>query len=271
MTDVAHGILALAADGSFTYTPTGDYTGDDSFTYTANDGTAESNLATVSLTVGPAPVDPTPDPSATPAPSVDPTPSADPTPAPSTEPSVAPSAEPTAMPSPTAASRATGLQGAEALEFGASIAAENALPGNPPSEWDVSGAGDLSIQGFATDISVNRGETIDFKIDTTATAYDIKIYRLGYYRGNGARLVAYDLGGHGHQSAGMPHVCHRDWRRVDHQRQAARLRQLVASRRAGRCRPTRSRASTSPGRPAPTTAAPATSRSSSGTTPATPT
>ena len=39
------------------------------------------------------------------------------------------------------------------------IVAENALPGNPASEWDISGPGDASIQGFATDISVNRGET----------------------------------------------------------------------------------------------------------------
>ncbi len=70
------------------------------------------------------------------------------------------------------------------------IVAENCLTGNPPSEWDVSGAGDETIQGFATDISVNRGGTIDFKINTTAPSYSIPIYRLGYYGGNGARLVA---------------------------------------------------------------------------------
>jgi hypothetical protein len=34
------------------------------------------------------------------------------------------------------------------------------------SEWDVSGAGDPSIQGFATDISVNKGETVSFKVKT---------------------------------------------------------------------------------------------------------
>ena len=37
------------------------------------------------------------------------------------------------------------------------IPAENQLPGNPPSEWDVSGSGDSTIQGFATDMSVNKG------------------------------------------------------------------------------------------------------------------
>ncbi len=51
------------------------------------------------------------------------------------------------------------------------IVAENCLPGSPSSEWQVSGAGDPSIQGFATDISVNRGQTVRFKIDTDASAY----------------------------------------------------------------------------------------------------
>lgn len=74
------------------------------------------------------------------------------------------------------------------------IVTENALPGNPKSEWDISGAGDLSIQGFATDISVNKGGTIRFKIDVNGGgSYTIKIYRLGYYQGNGARLIE-DLG-----------------------------------------------------------------------------
>src|SRR5438132_8371556 len=34
------------------------------------------------------------------------------------------------------------------------IVCENQLTGNPKSEWDVSGSGDATIQGFATDISV---------------------------------------------------------------------------------------------------------------------
>jgi len=70
------------------------------------------------------------------------------------------------------------------------IVAENCLPGNPSSEWDISGAGDPSIQGFATDISVERGATIGFKIKTDAADYRIDIYRLGYYAGLGARKVA---------------------------------------------------------------------------------
>ncbi len=47
----ANGVVTLAADGSFTYVPNADYFGPDSFTYVANDGQADSNVATVSLTV----------------------------------------------------------------------------------------------------------------------------------------------------------------------------------------------------------------------------
>ena len=70
------------------------------------------------------------------------------------------------------------------------IVVENAKPGNPSSEWDIAGAGDSSIQGFATDISVNKGETIRFKVKTNATNYRLDIYRLGYYGGLGARFIA---------------------------------------------------------------------------------
>ncbi len=70
------------------------------------------------------------------------------------------------------------------------IVAENCLPGTAASVWDVSGAGDSSIQGFATDISVDQGQTVQFKVDTPSPDYRLDIYRLGYYGGAGARLVA---------------------------------------------------------------------------------
>ena len=70
------------------------------------------------------------------------------------------------------------------------IVAENKLTGAPASQWDISGAGDLGIQGFAADISVNQGQTVSLKInDTNRDPYRIDIYRMGYYQGNGARLV----------------------------------------------------------------------------------
>lgn len=70
------------------------------------------------------------------------------------------------------------------------IACENLKPGDPASQWDISGAGDPSIQGFATEISVVRGQTQRFKIKTTSSNYAIDIYRMGYYGGFGARRVA---------------------------------------------------------------------------------
>jgi VCBS repeat-containing protein len=45
------GTLALNEDGSFTYKPEAGFSGKDSFTYKANDGTADSNTATVTITV----------------------------------------------------------------------------------------------------------------------------------------------------------------------------------------------------------------------------
>jgi VCBS repeat-containing protein len=49
----ANGSLSLNADGSFTYTPNPNFNGTDSFTYQANDGSANSNIATVTITVSP--------------------------------------------------------------------------------------------------------------------------------------------------------------------------------------------------------------------------
>lgn len=70
------------------------------------------------------------------------------------------------------------------------VVCENSKPGSPPSEWDIDGAGDDSIQGFSTEISVNAGQPIRFKVDTKAPSYTIAIYRTGWYGGNGARKVA---------------------------------------------------------------------------------
>lgn len=47
----ANGTLSLGADGSFTYTPDADFSGTDTFTYTANDGVNDANVATVTITV----------------------------------------------------------------------------------------------------------------------------------------------------------------------------------------------------------------------------
>src|SRR5690606_28351239 len=47
VTGPAHGTLTLNPNGSFTYTPTQGFAGTDTFTYRSNDGSANSNVATV--------------------------------------------------------------------------------------------------------------------------------------------------------------------------------------------------------------------------------
>src|SRR5439155_2762215 len=47
-----HGSLTLNSNGSFSYVPTSNYLGSDSFTYKANDGLADSGIATVNITIG---------------------------------------------------------------------------------------------------------------------------------------------------------------------------------------------------------------------------
>ena len=52
----------------------------------------------------------------------------------------------------------------------------------------------LPYKAFATDLSVDNGSIVQFKINVTdGASYNVKIYRLGYYQGNGARLIT-DLG-----------------------------------------------------------------------------
>ncbi|MCB9005749.1 MAG: tandem-95 repeat protein, partial [Ardenticatenaceae bacterium] len=50
-TNPVNGALTLNANGTFIYTPNAGFFGSDSFTYRANDGTANSNVATVTITV----------------------------------------------------------------------------------------------------------------------------------------------------------------------------------------------------------------------------
>src|SRR5215831_4018359 len=68
------------------------------------------------------------------------------------------------------------------------VVCENQLPGTPQSVWDVSSYS-TTIQGFADPFSVNIGNAINFKIESPASSYKIDIYRMGYYGGDGARLI----------------------------------------------------------------------------------
>jgi VCBS repeat-containing protein len=53
VSDPAHGTLSVLTSNVVTYTPAANYNGPDSFTFKANDGTKDSNEATVSITVTP--------------------------------------------------------------------------------------------------------------------------------------------------------------------------------------------------------------------------
>ena len=68
------------------------------------------------------------------------------------------------------------------------VVCENQLPGTPQSVWDVSDYS-TTIQGFADPFSVNIGNSINFKIESPASSYKVDIYRMGYYGGDGARLI----------------------------------------------------------------------------------
>ena len=53
---VAHGTMILEANGAFSYQPTREFSGTDTFTYRTYDGPVRGNTATVTITVVPAPV-----------------------------------------------------------------------------------------------------------------------------------------------------------------------------------------------------------------------
>ncbi|WP_147154271.1 N,N-dimethylformamidase beta subunit family domain-containing protein, partial [Reyranella soli] len=73
------------------------------------------------------------------------------------------------------------------------IIQENAIVEGRADEsyWNVPHS--TEIEGFTTDMSVNAGTRVDFKINVNGGAgsdYIVEIFRLGYYGGSGAREVA---------------------------------------------------------------------------------
>jgi VCBS repeat-containing protein len=51
VTGTSHGVITLNTDGSFNYSPTTNYVGSDSFTYMANNGATNSNVAAVTISI----------------------------------------------------------------------------------------------------------------------------------------------------------------------------------------------------------------------------
>ncbi|MFB9253211.1 DUF4082 domain-containing protein [Sphaerisporangium melleum] len=70
---------------------------------------------------------------------------------------------------------------------GNKITCENTITGADPSEWDTDPRG--TVEGYGDQMSVNLGQTINFKIRSAALNLQVDIYRMGYYQGNGARKV----------------------------------------------------------------------------------
>jgi hypothetical protein len=69
------------------------------------------------------------------------------------------------------------------------IQAENAKPGT--SSWRLTAPSDTpTVEGYASHTSVNRGETIRFFVSSAAPTYTLSIYRMGWYGGQGGRLVS---------------------------------------------------------------------------------
>jgi hypothetical protein len=71
------------------------------------------------------------------------------------------------------------------------IQVENAQPGADPASWIQPAYTATGIAGYSSEISVLPGETVHLHVRTSAgQRYRVEIYRLGWYGGSGARLLA---------------------------------------------------------------------------------
>lgn len=72
------------------------------------------------------------------------------------------------------------------------IQTENAKPGAPKSAWQISSASfnPTTFAGYANADSYKCGDLAYFKVDSKSSSYaTAKVYRMGYYGGNGAREI----------------------------------------------------------------------------------
>ena len=67
------------------------------------------------------------------------------------------------------------------------VVEENSRPGT--TGWLVSGSPPHGIEGYVDRTSANRGEVVRLYVNTVATSFVVHAYRMGWYRGKGARLV----------------------------------------------------------------------------------
>ena len=130
LTSPAHGVVTLAANGGFSYTPATGFIGVDAFSYRATDGSAFSATRVVTLNVTGIP---------TPPPTVAP-----PTSLPS---SAAPSGEATLEPQPSGSPDPSASLDPDAspAPSGAATAAASSAPGSSQDPEPTAGSGELSI------------------------------------------------------------------------------------------------------------------------------
>jgi hypothetical protein len=68
------------------------------------------------------------------------------------------------------------------------VIAENANPGT--TGWNLTEpALSHQIEGYAGEVSINRGGNVNLFVSTTAASYVVQAYRMGWYGGTGGRLV----------------------------------------------------------------------------------
>ena len=71
------------------------------------------------------------------------------------------------------------------------IQVENSLAGADPAEWLPPTYPPTRIEGYASETSVLPGESVRFHVSTAqGDRYRVEVYRLGWYGGRGARLLA---------------------------------------------------------------------------------
>jgi hypothetical protein len=71
------------------------------------------------------------------------------------------------------------------------IQVENAAPGAPPGTWLPPAVPPANVEGYTTEVSLLPGATVHFHVSTDeGDQYRIEVYRLGWYGGLGARLLA---------------------------------------------------------------------------------
>jgi hypothetical protein len=68
------------------------------------------------------------------------------------------------------------------------IQLENAKPGT--QAWKLVDEASTQIEGYASATSINRGEAITFYVSTTSPNFTLRIFRMGWYNGDGGRLMA---------------------------------------------------------------------------------